>query len=61
MKHMFSILKGLHDIRKVYNRTSSGLNDALCTLHFSLQTVNIMLHGLEEESYQADLDVGETN
>ena len=61
MKHMFSILKGLHDIRIVYNRTSSGLNDALWALHFSLQTVNIMLHGLEEGSYQADMDVKETH
>ena len=36
LTHMFSVPKGMSDIRMVYNGTSCGLNDTLWAPHFSL-------------------------
>ena len=52
-------MKGLHDIRMVYNATSSGLNDSVWAPWFSLPTVELHLRAVVEGTYMADNDLGE--
>ena len=59
LTHMFSVPKGLHDIRMVYDGTKSGLNDCLFAPHFSLPVMAHTLRSLLKGYYGADLDVGE--
>ena len=56
---MFAVAKGAHDIRMVYNGTSSGLNDALWAPHFGLPLLDHTLRSLLPGYHQADLDVAE--
>ena len=55
----FEVLKGLDDIRMVYNATSSGLNDAVWAPWFSLPTVESHLRAVDPDTYMADNDIGE--
>ena len=57
--HVFSVPKGLSDIRLVYNGTSSGLNDALWAPRFGLPMLEDTLRSLLPNYFQCDLDVGE--
>jgi len=59
LTHMFAVLKGLDDIRMVYNGTSSGLNDVLWAAHFGLPIVQYTLRSLLPGYHQCDMDVGE--
>ena len=59
LTNMFSVLKGLYDIRMVYDGTKSGLNACLFAPHFSLPVMAHTLRSLQEGYYSADLDVGE--
>ena len=55
----FEVMKGLDDIRMVYNATSSGLNDAVWAPWFSLPTVESHLRAVDPDTYMADNDIGE--
>eukprot|EP00986_Skeletonema_menzelii_P007431 scaffold2926_cov176-Skeletonema_menzelii.AAC.1 len=57
LTHMFSVPKGLHDIRMVYDGTKSGLNDCLFAPHFSLPVMAHTLRSLLKGYYGADLDM----
>ena len=59
LTNMFSVPKGLHDIRMVYDGTKSGLNACLFAPHFSLPVMVHTLRSLQEGYHSADLDVGE--
>ena len=59
LTHMFSVPKGISDIRMVYDGTKSGLNDCLFAPHFSLPVMAHTLRSLLKGYYGADLDVGE--
>ena len=56
---MFSVEKGLTDIRMIYDGTRSGLNACLFAPHFSLPVMAHTLRSLLEGYFSADLDVGE--
>ena len=55
----FEVMKGLSDIRMVYNATSSGLNDAVWAPWFSLPTVESHLRAVDVDTFMADNDIGE--
>jgi hypothetical protein len=55
----FCVPKGDHDIRMVYNGTSSGLNDALWVPSFPLPTVDSLLRAVHPGTWMADTDLGE--
>lgn len=59
LTNMFSVLKGLYDIRMIYDGTKSGLNACLFAPHFSLPVMVHTLRSLQEGYFSADLDVGE--
>jgi len=48
----------LHDIRMVYNVTSSGLNNAVWVPWFSLPTVESHLRAVDPDTYMADNYIG---
>jgi hypothetical protein len=55
----FPVEKGDDAIRMVYEGSVSGLNDAMWVPRFVLLTINTHLRAVEEQTYMADLDVGE--
>jgi hypothetical protein len=55
----FYVLKGLADIRMVYNGTSSGVNGCLFSPHFGLATIRHTFRALARGYKQTDLDAGE--
>lgn len=59
LTNMFSVQKGLDDIRMIYDGTKSGLNACLFAPHFSLPVMAHTLRSLQEGYFSADLDVGE--
>jgi len=59
LAHMFYVMKGLDDIRMVYDGTSCGLNKVLWAPHFGLPIVNHIWRALLIGYFQGDMDVGE--
>lgn len=55
----FSVPKGDSDVRMVYDATRSNLNACLWAPNFGMPTVEILLRGINEESWMGDLDIGE--
>jgi hypothetical protein len=55
----FAVPKGLEDIRMVYDGTISGLNDCIWVPRFVLPTIETHLRSVDEETYMADVDVGD--
>jgi hypothetical protein len=55
----FPVQKGENDIRMVYDGSVSGLNDAMWVPRFVLPTLNTHLRAVEEQTFMADVDVGE--
>jgi hypothetical protein len=55
----FPVEKGDDDIRMVYDGSVSGLNDTMWVPRFVLPTINNHLEAVEEQTYMADVDVGE--
>jgi hypothetical protein len=56
---MFDVPKGTDDVRMVYDRSKSGLNDALWAPWFSLPTVDTTTRALLLGYWCADNDYGE--
>eukprot|EP00978_Attheya_sp_CCMP212_P014300 scaffold36374_cov58-Attheya_sp.AAC.6 len=52
----FAVMKGLYDIRMVYDGTKSGLNDCLFAPWFALSTMNTMFRSLDVDFWCADND-----
>jgi hypothetical protein len=57
--NVFSVAKGLADIRMVYDGTKSGLNDCLFVPWFMLRTSSAMTRTLNVEYFCGDTDLGE--
>jgi hypothetical protein len=55
----FAVPKGLEDICMVYDASKSGLNKALWVPSFPLPTAETLSDLLEEDSWMADVDMGE--
>lgn len=55
----FSVPKGDNDIRMVYDGTKSGLNEAMWVPRFALPTIETHLRSIDEETFLADVDVGD--
>jgi len=55
----FTVPKGDGDVRIVFDRTKSGLNDVIWTPTFSLPSADTLLATLEPGTWMADIDVGE--
>ncbi len=55
----FDVMKGVDDIRMVYNGTSCGLNDACWAPWFPLPTIKTHLRAVEAGTWLADIDLGE--
>ena len=55
---MFYMLKGLNDIRMVYNGTSCGLNKVLWAPHFGIPVLQQMLQSLIPVYFQCNMDIG---
>ena len=55
----FAVPKGPEDIRMVYDGTKSGLNDVLWAPNFMLPSVDTLVNAINEDSWMADLDLGE--
>jgi len=55
----FPVPKGDDDIRMVYDGSVSGLNDSMWVPRFVLPTIQTHLRAVEEQTYMADVDVGE--
>ncbi len=55
----FDVMKGVDDIRMVYNGTSCGLNAACWAPWFPLPTIKTHLRAVEAETWLADIDLGE--
>jgi hypothetical protein len=55
----FAVPKGIDDVRMVYDRTRSGLNDVIWVPRCPLPTVNTMLRAVDAHSFMGDLDIGE--
>jgi hypothetical protein len=55
----FAVAKGLDDIRMVYDGTISGLNEAIWVPRFVLPTLETHLRAVDEDTYMADVDVGD--
>ena len=47
-KQFFLVTKGIYDVTMVYNKTSSGLNNALWVTHFTLLMVINTFNETEE-------------
>jgi hypothetical protein len=60
LTNYFPVKKGDCDIRMVYDATKSGLNRALWTPSFALPTVESLTRQLEETTWMADLDLGDS-
>jgi hypothetical protein len=56
----FEVIKALMDIRFVYDRTKSGLNEAMWAPWFGLPTMDSLLRCLAPGTFMADNNVGET-
>ena len=59
LMHYFPVQKGPHDIRMVYDGTSSGLNTGVWAPHFGMPYVSHTVRSLMPGYCQCDLDVGE--
>ena len=59
LTNYFAVPKGEHDIRLVYNMTSSGLNDALWAPSFWLPVVEDVLECACHSSWFGDIDAGD--
>ena len=57
--HYFAVPKGDHDIRVVFDGTSSGLNETLWSPNFFLPTSRNASELLSFDSWMADVDFGE--
>jgi hypothetical protein len=55
----FAVPKGLDDIQIVYDGTVSGLNECIWVPRFVLSTVKTHLRSVDEDTYMADVDVGD--
>ncbi len=55
----FDVLKGVDDIRMVYNGTSCGLNAACWAPWFPLPTVDTHMRTVEAGTWMSDIDLGE--
>jgi hypothetical protein len=55
----FAVPKGSDDIRMVYGGTISGSNDAIWVPRFVLPTLETHLRAVDENTYMADVDVGD--
>lgn len=55
----FAVPKGDEDIRLVYDASKSGLNAVLWVPSFGLPTAESLTNLLTQESWMADLDLGE--
>jgi hypothetical protein len=55
----FAVPKGLDDISMVYDGTVSGLNDCTWVPRFVLPTIETHLRSVDEDTYMADVDVGD--
>lgn len=55
----FSVPKGEHDVRMVYDASKLQLNRSLWAPNFGLPTVDSLVRGLNETSWMGDLDIGE--
>ena len=59
LTNSFSVAKGLHDIRMVYDATKSLLNAVLWAPNFPLPTIDTVLNNATMHSWFGDLDLGE--
>ena len=59
LTNFFPVLKGLFDIRMVYDGTRSGLNDRVWVPHFALASLKSALRCIELGSFMGDIDIGE--
>ncbi len=55
----FSVPKGDHDIRMVYDSTKSGLNASLWAPWFPLPTIEMHLRSIVPGLYIGDIDIGD--
>ena len=55
----FAVLKGLDDIRIVYDATKSFLNEAIWAPNFFLPTVDSVLRNADTQTWYGDIDLGE--
>lgn len=55
----FAVPKGEDDIRLVYDGSVSGLNMSIWVPRFFLPTLRTHLRAVEEDTYMADVDIGE--
>jgi hypothetical protein len=55
----FSVPKGDHDVRIVYDGTRSGLNSSLWAPWFPLPTIETHLRAVGIGTYMGDIDIGE--
>ena len=55
----FTVLKGICDVRMVYNGTSNGLNGCLWAPWFPLSTIKTVERALVPGTVLGDLDIGE--
>jgi len=55
----FSIPKGEHDVRIVYDPLKLNLNKSLWAPNFGLPTVDALVRGIDESCWMGDLDIGE--
>jgi len=59
LTNYFAVPKGPSDIRMVYDASRSGLNRALWVPSFPLPTADSLTDLLDEDSWMADIDMGE--
>jgi hypothetical protein len=55
----FEVPKGDCDIRMVYNRSKSGLNECMWVPRFILPTIHTHLRGVGPDTFMLDVDLGE--
>jgi hypothetical protein len=55
----FEVEKGDDDIRLVYDGSVSGLNCAIWVPRFFLPTIRTHLQAVDEDTFMADVDIGE--
>jgi hypothetical protein len=55
----FEVEKGDDDIRLVYDGLVSGLNMSIWVPRFFLPTIRTHLRAVDEDTYMADVDIGE--
>jgi hypothetical protein len=55
----FKVLKGLFDIRMVYDGSGSGLNDCIWVPQFALPTIRTHMRAVCAGTHMTDVDLGE--